>query len=80
MRRLNISLFLYITLSYDFHNFFLSAKVIPTELVTNDLYELSKDNQEDCEDESPESDAQSIEIEDDENKLLEPKENLLGKF
>ena len=50
------------------------------ELVTNDLLELIKDNQEDCGDEYPESDAQSFEIEEDENKLLEPKENLLSKF
>ena len=50
------------------------------ELVTNDLLELIKDNQEDCGDEYPESDAQSFEIGDDENELIEPKENLLGKF
>ena len=50
------------------------------ELVTNDLLELIKDNQEDCGDEYPESDAQSFEIEDDENELIEPKENILGKF
>ena len=75
-----LSTVLHITLSYIFHNSLLSAKVIPLELVTNDLDGLSKDNLEDCEVESPESNAQSFETEDNENKLLEPKETLLGKF